>query len=133
MLVVDTSVWVDYFHERMTPAAQYLEDNARGEEYVLGDVILHEVLRGFDNDVKRREIVAYLTGLNIFAMLGVERALRSAARYRALRRRGVTVRKPNDAIIASYCIDEHLPLLTSDRDFLGYEPMGLELAVRIGD
>ncbi len=129
MIIVDTSVWVDYFHERMTPAAQYLEDNASGELYALGDVIVHEVLRGFDNDKKRRAIVAYLTELDIREMLGVDRALRSAARYRGLRRRGITIRKPNDAIIASYCIDEGIPLLTSDRDFQGYVDMGLELVI----
>ena len=127
MIIVDTSVWVDYFHDRMTPAAEYLEERRGKETYLLGDVILHEVLRGFDDDRKRRDIVAYLTELRIDPMLGADRALRSAARYRALRRRGVTVRKPNDAIIASYCIDEYLPLLSSDRDFRGYVPLGLEL------
>ncbi len=127
MTMVDSVVWVDFFHQRLTDDVERLKVLAKAGEVTTGDIILHEVMRGFDDDGRRARVARAFDSLECHAMLGCERALRSADRYRNLRRRGVTVRKPNDAIIASFCIDEGIPLLTSDRDFRGYVGMGLEL------
>lgn len=127
MTMVDSSVWVDFFHKRLTDDVKRLKVLAKAGEVTTGDLILHEVMRGFDDDARRERVARVMDTLDCHEMLGRERALRSADRYRSLRRRGVTVRKPNDANIASYCIDAGIPLLTSDRDFGGYVDMGLDL------
>ena len=96
---------------------------------MLGDFVLHEVLRGVRSQGALEIIRQTMTRLVCHDMLGYERANRSAARYRDLRTKGITVRKANDAIIASFCLDEGFGLLTSDKDFEPYaEHLGLQLA-----
>ena len=125
---MDSSVWVDYFHDRATPQTACLDDLLDEDQVATGDYIIHEVLRGFDSESKREVVRNLLARLPADDMLGQERAVRSAARYRELRRKGLTVRKPNDAIIASYCIDVGMPLHSGDRDFVPYERhLGLQL------
>lgn len=128
MVMVDSSVWVDFFHKRPTPAVERLKELATAGNVTTGDYVLHEVLRGFDDDRLRARVLRVLDTLTCHDMLGAERALLAANRYRELRRRGITVRKANDSIIASYCIEANLPLLTSDWDFAAYAKyMGLQL------
>ena len=117
MILVDSSVWVDYFNGRVTPQTDYL-DGVLGEEWVaVGDLILAEVLQGFRRDRHFAIAADLMTSLTVFEMLGEARAIRAAQCYRALRRRGVTVRKTSDVIIGAFCVDERIPLLFSDRDF----------------
>ena len=127
-VLVDSSVWVDYFHGRSTPQTDCLDDLLDEDQVATGDYVIHEVLRGFDSESKREVVRNLLARLPTDDMLGQERAVRSAARYRELRRKGITVRKPNDAIIASYCIDVGMPLHSGDRDFVPYKK---HLALRI--
>lgn len=117
MIVVDSSVWVDYFNGRDTIETERLDALLLTTPVAIGDLILVEVLQGFrtERDARRAEDV--LTQLVVFGMLGVERALLAAARYRQLRRRGITIRKTADVLIASFCISEGHRLLASDRDF----------------
>lgn len=82
-----------------------------------GDLILTEVLQGFQRDSDYNQAKLLLTGLTVFEMLGQDMAIRSADNYRSLRRRGVTVRKTVDCVVATFCIKRGLPLLYSDRDF----------------
>ena len=127
IIMIDTAIWIDFFHDRKNAHVAKLKEIAALGNATTCDLVLHEVLRGFDDPSTRRRVICLLDVLDCHEVLNKDSALRSAARYRELRRRGGTVRKPNDAIIASYCIDAHLPLLTSDKDFAGYVPLGLDL------
>lgn len=128
LVLVDSSVWVDYFHDRDRWYVDRVDALLDEDRVVTGDYVVHEVLRGFDSESKREVVRNLLARLDCRELLGATRAVRSATRYRELRRGGITVRKPNDAIIASYCVDEGIALLTADRDFRPYaEAFGLRL------
>ncbi len=126
-LLVDSSVWIDYFNGNLTSETDYL-DFALGKESILvGDVILGEVLQGFRND---RDFERALQALRLFPqvnLLGATVAIESSRRYRQLRKTGVTVRKTIDCFIATWCILNHVPLLHNDRDFDPFEQqLGLQ-------
>lgn len=127
MILVDTSVWIDYFNGRDTPQTETLDALLGVEPLAIGDLILTEVLQGFRHDADFRIAKDLLTSLTVAELLGVENALRSAEHYRVLRKRGVTVRKTVDVIIATFCIAEGHALLFSDRDF---EPFVTHLGLR---
>lgn len=117
MIVVDSSVWIDYFTGKKTPGAEQL-DSLLGEELVaIGDLILIEVLQGFRADKDFWQARKLLLSLTVVNMLNTTIALKSAANFRTLRKKGITVRKTIDAIIATYCIENKLSLLHSDKDF----------------
>ena len=117
MILVDTSVWIDYFNGHDTAETGKLDALLGTEPLGIGDLILTEILQGFRSDADFRKAKELLTTLTIFEMLGVDNAIRSAEHYRELRKRGVTVRKTADVIIATFCIVEDHSLLYSDRDF----------------
>lgn len=127
MILVDTSVWIDYFngtHNRQTDCL----DGLLGQEPVaIGDLMLAEVLQGFRSDAGYRQAKSLLLDLTIFQMVSTERAVRAADNFRYLRKRAVTVRKTIDTLIATFCIDRDIPLLFSDRDF---EPFVRHLNLR---
>jgi predicted nucleic acid-binding protein len=130
MLMVDSSVWIDYFGRNQTPHADLLDTwLLNGERTILvGDLVLHEVLRGFRGDGQFRRAAALLGQLPSESLCNETRALTAADRYRQLRKRGVTIRSTLDCLIASWCIDESIPLLADDRDFGPYaEHLGLQL------
>lgn len=130
-MIVDSSVWIDLLNGRSGPltarlAVDLLEDET---QVLLGDLIVHEVLRGVQGANRRASVLADFRELTIVEMVGTERAIRAADRYAELRARGLTVRNTTDVLIASYCIDEDEPLLFSDRDFLYFvEHFGLRRA-----
>ena len=127
MIVADSSVWIDYFNGVATDQTDCL-DTLLGEELVLmGDIILTEVLQGFRQDSDFRKASRFLASLDCAAMLGRDIAVKSAQNYRRLRRKGVTVRKTIDVMIATFCIESNLALLHSDKDF---EPMGKYLSLK---
>ncbi len=116
-MFVDTSVWVDYFNGVDNPATALLDTSLGVERIVVGDIVLAEVLAGFRSEADFRTAENLLTSFEIQPVLGQAMAIRSARNYRLLRKRGVTVRKTIDVIIATYCIEQKLPLLHRDRDF----------------
>ena len=121
MIVVDSSVWIDYFGGKITPAAEKLDSLLGQTPIAAGDLILVEILQGFRTDrdfVQARELLLSLT---IVKLLNTSIALKSAANFRALRKKGVTVRKTIDTIIATYCIENRLALLYSDKDFQPFQ------------
>ena len=118
MILVDSSVWIDFFNGRSSLETDRLDGLLGQDLAATGDLILVEVLQGFRNDSDFRAARRALSKFPSFDLLGRERADRVAMRYRRLRRNGVTVRKTVDVVIASFCIDEGIPLLFSDRDFL---------------
>lgn len=117
MIVVDTSVWVDYFNGEANPHTNLLDNLLVHERVVIGDIILTEVLQGFRRDADFRKAHELMDTLEFREMLGKEVALRSAQNYRKLRRAGVTVRKTIDVMIATFCIIHGHRLLHDDRDF----------------
>jgi predicted nucleic acid-binding protein len=131
MLLVDSSVWVDYFNGRITEETDRLDALLGTEPVAIGDLILAEVLQGFRNNADHATAKRLMTSLTIYDLLGATLALKTADNYRALRKRGVTVRKTTDAIIATFCIESRIPLLYSDRDFDPFvKHLGLKTAPR---
>jgi len=128
MILIDSSVWIDYFNGNRTAQTDWL-DSALGEiPIIIGDLILTEVLQGFQSDKDFKIARDLLLRIPFMPMGGRELALESAMNYRLLRKKGVTVRKTIDVMIGTFCIHYRLPLLHDDRDF---DPMvkflGLEV------
>lgn len=117
MTVVDTSVWIDFFNGTTSYEVEMLDRLLGRENIVVGDLILAEVLQGFRSERDFDAARAALLNFETAAMVGTEMASKSAANYRRLRRRGVTVRKTIDVMIATWCIERAHDLLYSDRDF----------------
>lgn len=117
MILVDSSVWIDYFSGNDTRQAETLDKTLGVRAVAVGDLILTEVLQGFRIDQDYKKAKELLGELTIFEMLGKEMAIKSAENFRTLRKKGITIRKTADVIIASFCIEHSLPLLFSDKDF----------------
>lgn len=117
MILVDSSVWIDYFSGVVNKQTDSLDNTLGVKPAAIGDLILTEVLQGFKHDKDYKTAKALFDDLTFFNMLGKDIALKSADNFRALRKKGITVRKTADVIIASFCIDRKLPLLFSDKDF----------------
>jgi len=127
LIFVDSSVWIDFFNGTRSAETDYLDSLLGKEPVGLGDLVLIEVLQGFRRDrdyITAREL---LTSLAVFTVGGQEMALKSADNFRVLRKRGVTVRKTIDVLIATFCISKNLPLLHSDKDI---EPFHQHLSLR---
>jgi predicted nucleic acid-binding protein len=128
MILVDSSVWIDYFNGRKTWQTNLLDNLLSDVPIIIGDLILAEILQGFRSDNDYQSAKSFLTDLQFRQMGGYRVAVQSAQNYRILRKKGVTVRKTIDVIIGTYCIIEGLPLLHDDRDF---EPMVSHLSLKI--
>jgi predicted nucleic acid-binding protein len=120
MIMVDSSVWIDYFNGQNTSATAQLDLLLGVQPIAIGDIILTEVLQGFRKNEDYETAKSLLTSLTIFELLGERMALKSADNYRQLRKQGITIRKTTDVIIASFCIENNLPLLFSDKDFIPF-------------
>ncbi len=121
MLVVDSTVWIDYFNGLENPQTDYLDQIVDRTPILVGDLILTEVLQGFRDDSDFEEARRALSKYIQLEMVNPELALQSARNYRLLRRKGITVRKTIDSLIATYCIENEHDLLHNDNDFDGYE------------
>ena len=117
MILVDSSVWIDYFNGTVNPETDFLDSVLGIEPVGVGDLMLTEVLQGIRSDSEYRKVKSLMLELTVYELLGQNRAIKAAESYRALRKKGVTIRKTNDLIIGTFCIDETLPLLFRDRDF----------------
>jgi predicted nucleic acid-binding protein len=123
VILVDSSVWIDFFNGRETTATDRLADLlADGTApLTMADLVLFEVLRGFREEQDFNAARRTLAALPVVAIGGEDEALRAAQHYRMLRSRGITVASPIDVLLASYCIEHDSALLHSDRDFHGLE------------
>ena len=117
MILVDSGVWIDYFTGIDNKQTDTLNVTLGVQSVAAGDLILTEVLQGFRHDRDYRTAKALFDNVTIFDMLGRDMAIRSAENFRALRKKGITIHKTADVIIASFCIKQKLPLLSSDKDF----------------
>lgn len=127
MIFVDSSVWIDFFNGIESAETNRLDSLLGIEPVGLGDLVLIEVLQGFRHDSDYNTAKDLLTSLTIFELSGQRIAIKSADNFRFLRRKGMTVRKTIDVLIATFCIDNDLPLLHSDKDF---EPFHQHLKLR---
>ena len=128
MILVDTSVWIDYFNGQKTWQTDLLENLLSDVPIIMGDLILTEILQGFRSDNDYKTAKSFLSDLPFRRMGGYQVAVQSAQNYRTLRKKGVTVRKTIDVIIGTYCILEDFQLLHDDRDF---DPMVSHLSLKI--
>jgi predicted nucleic acid-binding protein len=118
MILVDSSVWIDYFNGQETPQTHKLDTLLGVEPIGIGDLILAEVLQGFPSDADHRTAQQLLLSLSVFNMLGTDLAVKSVNNFRALRKQGITIRKTIDVMIATFCIEQRHALLFADKDFL---------------
>ena len=126
MIFVDTSVWIDYFNGKVSPEVDILDDALGTEAVAIGDLIALEILQGFKQDKDYQAAKEMLSSLTIYDLLGEQAAYACSDNYRLLRKKGFTIRKTADIIIATFCIDHEIPLLFSDKDFLPFvEHLGL--------
>src|SRR5690606_22571991 len=117
VILVDSSVWIDYFSGNDTAEADFLDRILGNRAVAIGDLILTEVLQGFRHEKDYKIAKSLLEEFTVFELLGKKMAIKSADNFRKLRKKGITIRKTADVIIASYCIEQKLPLLFSDKDF----------------
>jgi predicted nucleic acid-binding protein len=120
MIIVDSSIWIDYFNGASTPQTNKLDSLLGVEPLGIGDIILTEVLQGFTNDIDFKRAKKVLSGFVLFEMLGEKNAIKTAENYRDLRKQGITIRKTIDCVIATFCIENKHSLLFQDKDFIPF-------------
>jgi predicted nucleic acid-binding protein len=127
VIVVDTTVWIDFLNGRDAPHVRHLRSLFGTQEIALGDLMLCEVLQGLQSEREAREVEALLRRFDIVPMAGDAIAVAAAGNFRKLRARGITIRKTIDLLIGTWCIEHRQPLLHNDRD---YRPMARHLGLR---
>ncbi|MFK4753304.1 MULTISPECIES: type II toxin-antitoxin system VapC family toxin [Oceanospirillaceae] len=120
MILVDTSVWIDFFNGKSNREVEILDGVLGYQGVAIGDLIMVELLQGFRSDKDYNTAKKYLLNLDLYNMLTPDLALLAAENYRKLWRKGVTVRKTADVIIATFCIENQIPLLYVDKDFIPF-------------
>ncbi len=117
MIIVDSSIWIDYFNGKKSNKTDWLDEALGIEPIIMGDIILTEVLQGFQDDKDFKTAKRLLFEFPFIEMLGQEIAIKSAMNYRILRQKGIRVRKTIDVMIGTFCIHHGFVLLHNDRDF----------------
>lgn len=120
MILVDTSVWIDYFNGVQSPHTDALDAAVVAGIVTMGDLIFLEILQGIRDDRDYRLTKQTLLTLGRIEMFGRGMPDKCADNYRALRKKGITIRKTTDVIIATFCIERRMPLLFIDRDFIPF-------------
>jgi len=121
VVIVDTTVWVDYFHGTSNAETEWLEAELDRQRLGLTDIILCEVLQGVRDEKTAVAVEGQLLKLHVFESGGLDLAREAARNYRLLRSRGYTVRKTIDCLIATFCLRERHSLLHRDQDFDPFE------------
>jgi predicted nucleic acid-binding protein len=129
VILVDSSVWIDYFRGVSSAETGYLDSLLGREPLLIGDLILTEVLQGFESDADFEKAIALLDAFETVPLAGKAICEQAARNFRTLRRKGVSIRKTIDTIIATSCIENGYTLLHRDRDFDAFEKhLGLSVA-----
>ena len=128
MILVDTSVWIDYIQGNPTSQTILLEKAFDHDLIVVGDIILAELLQGFKTDKQADDVREHLIKCQFRDLGGYDIAVTAAKNYRKLRQQGITVRKTIDMIIGTFCIENNIWLLHNDRDF---DPMEEYLGLKV--
>jgi len=131
MIMVDSGIWIDYFNGQKNLETEYLDEILGIRPIATGDLIMTEVLQGFKADKEYDIAKMLLETLQYYDLLGQSIAIKGAENYRILRKKGVTVRKTIDTLIATFCIENEIPLLFIDKDFLPFvEVLGLKSVLK---
>jgi len=120
MILVDTSVWIDYLNGKESSLTNILDKALIDGLVAIGDLILLEILQGIKAEGDYNKTRTALTTLEQYEMFGHNMVEKCAENFRFLRKKGITIRKTNDVIIATFCIENNFPLLFSDRDFIPF-------------
>ena len=129
MILVDSSVWIDYFRSADTPQVALLDSLLGRSPLAVGDLIAAEVLQGVRDDQEFKIVRQALEAFDRIDLVGYDIAVNASQNYRILRAKGITIRKTIDTLIATRCIEDGLTLLHADRDFLPFaEHLGLKVA-----
>jgi predicted nucleic acid-binding protein len=126
VIVVDSSVWIDFLNGRNAAHVERLQAALGVDEIIVGDLMLCEVLQGLDSERDARQVESLLRRFEIVPMAGEAIAVSAARNFRSLRRRGVTIRKTIDLLIGTWCIENRRALLHNDGDF---KPMAQHLGL----
>jgi len=128
MVIIDTTVWIDYLRGISTPQVEWLDTEMTSQRLGITDLILCEVLQGIRDERKFIQTREDLLQYEVFSTGGIDLALAAAENYRALRAQGITVRKTIDCLIATFCLQNGHTLLQNDRDFEPFEAvLGLQV------
>jgi len=117
VIVVDSTVWIDFLNGRSVPHVRHLRALLGSSEIIVGDLMLCEVLQGLESERAARDVERLLRRFDIVPMAGDAIAVAAARNFRVLRAHGITVRKTIDLLIGTWCIENRHPLLHNDRDF----------------
>jgi predicted nucleic acid-binding protein len=129
VILVDSSVWIDYFRSADTPQVALLDSFFGRSPLAVGDLIAAEVLQGVRDEREFKWVKKTLDAFEHIDIAGYDLAVKASENYRSLRAMGVTIRKTIDALIATRCIEDGLTLLHADRDFLPFsQHLGLKVA-----
>ena len=129
MILVDSSVWIDYFRSAETPQVALLDSYFGRRLLAVGDLIAAEVLQGVRDQKEFKWVKKTLDAFEHIDLAGYDLAIKASENYRTLRAVGVTIRKTIDTLIATRCIEDGLTLLHADRDFLPFsQHLGLKVA-----
>jgi len=128
MVIVDTTVWIDYLRGSSNPHTSWLNRELTRQRLGLTDLVLCEVLQGILDDASFTQVHRDLLNFHVFSTGGIDLAVASAQNYRSLKKRGVTVRKTIDCLIATFCLDNGHSLLHRDHD---YDPFEAHLGLQV--
>ncbi len=128
MIVADTSAWIDYVRGVRAPHTDALDYELMHNRIITGDLIIAEFLQGFRSDSDYRKAKKIMDSLEYHDFVGREIAVQAALNFRTLRRKGITVRKTIDVLIATFCIENDYDLIHNDRDF---DPMEEILGLQV--
>ncbi len=117
MIVVDTSVWIDYVNGVITPQTNLLDIELENNRIITGDLIIAEFLQGFRDDKQYFDAKELMESLEYYDIVGKEIAIKASENFRRLKKNGITIRKTIDMLIATFCIENGFELLHDDRDF----------------
>jgi predicted nucleic acid-binding protein len=126
LIVVDSSVWIDFLNGRDLPHVRRLREILGSTEIIVGDLMLCEVLQDLSNEQAAQDVEVLLRRFEIVPMAGDAIAVQAARNFRSLRRRGITIRRTIDLLIGTWCIEHSRPLLHNDSDF---RPMARHLGL----
>lgn len=130
MILVDSSVWIDYFRAADTPQVALLDSFLGRSRVAVGDLIAAEVLQGVSDEQQFKWVKQTLDAFDHIDLVGYDLAVKASENYRALRTRGITICKTIATLIATRCIEDGLMLLHADRDFVPFaEHLGLKVAL----
>ncbi len=128
VVIIDTTVWVDYLNGLATPQTDWLDQQLGRQPLGLLDLIVCEILQGLSSDADAARVLRRLRPFTMFETGGLELSIAAARNDRVLRARGHTVRKTIDCLIATFCLRDRHSLLHCDRDFDPFEQL-LRLSV----